>query len=147
MKKVLINIITICLSLGILVGCSSSEAEPLSLAGNWQGENEDGAYMAAYIVDDVIEVYWISEDDDSSFSNALYWSGSYDAPEEDVDTYEWDSINNTDKTSTALLASDAETKTFTYEDGTISFEVTAIGVTQTYEMTESDQDFSDLYSE
>ena len=29
--------------------------------------------MAAYIVDDVIEVYWIS-DDDSGFSNALYWS-------------------------------------------------------------------------
>ena len=73
-------------------------------------------------------------------SDALYWAGSYVAPTDSKTPYTWDSVNNTDKTGSAILASSDETKTFTYSDDTISYSVTALGVTKKVTLERADID-------
>ena len=127
MKKFLIFILAI--TTIILVGCSSKNNAPANLEGNWIDSEytESDSYMTATITDNVIEIYWCM---DGGESTALYWAGSF-APPTTPGDYSWDSVNDTEKTSTALLASGAETKTFSYKNGEILFELTAIGVTRT----------------
>ena len=43
-------------------------------------------------------------------------------------------VNDTEKTDSALLASGDETKTFTYSDGQITYDVTAMGITETVKL-------------
>ena len=62
---------------------------------------------------------------------SLYWTGSFVAPETADEPYTWESANDTENTGSALLASGDETKTFTYQDGQISYDVSAMGMTQT----------------
>lgn len=109
-------------------------AEPLNLTGEWKqtNSNSDDSYQAATISGDVIEVNWVNE---AESTTAVYWVGSYDAPTDDVAQYTWDSANDTTKTENALLASSDPTKTFTFEDGVLSYELTAMGVTMTVEMS------------
>lgn len=112
----------------------AAPAEPLDLTGEWKqtNSNSEDSYQAATISGDVIEVNWVNDADSST---AIYWVGSYDAPTEDVTEYTWDSANDTSKTETALLASSDPTKTFTFKDGVLSYELTAMGVTMTVEMS------------
>jgi len=120
-----------------LAGCApsvpaepSDPVEPLSLVGEWKQTNNDSpeAWQSATIVGDAITVYWVS---DNGAAKALYWAGSYVAPTGAEASYSWDSANDTAQTSGALLASTDPTKTFAYEDGVLSYEVTALGVTRT----------------
>ena len=136
-----------------MLGCgSSSESttetevaeEPLSLIGNWEPEELGDSYQAGFITEDTITIYWIS---DEGTTASLYWAGTYEAPTEATDSYSWDSENDTDKTDYALLASGDETKTFTYEDGVLSYSVTALGTTTTYELVMTDTDYSVFDSE
>lgn len=110
-------------------GTASQEPEPLDLTGTWiaPGESED-SWQEAVIDGSTITVYWVSDNGDTK---SLYWAGTYIAPEVAADTYSWDSENDHEQTDTALLASTADTKTFTYEDGQLSWEVTALGTTTT----------------
>ena len=99
------------------------------LTGEWtQKDSEPESWQAATITADTIEVYWVSDGGDTK---ALYWAGTYTAPTTADEPYAWDSQNDTEKTSASLLASGDDTKTFTYEDGEISYELTALGVTTT----------------
>ena len=118
---------------------TSSENEITSLVGNWEPEELDDSYQAGYITEDTIEIFWVSDGGDTV---ALYWAGTYEDPEEATTSYSWESENDTSKTSTALLASDAETKTFTYEDGILSYSVSVSGTTTTYELVMTDTDYS-----
>ena len=77
----------------------------------------------------VITVNWNAPD-----TTALYWAGSFEAPTTADEPYSWDSANDTEQTANALLASPDETKTFTYEDGQISYSVSAMGVTTTVKL-------------
>lgn len=106
--------------------------QPPVLTGTWKQTNSesDDSYQEATITDSTIEVYWVSAD-----TKALYWAGTFVAPTKADEPYTWDSANDTEKTSSALLASGDATKTFTYKDGTLSYEVTALGVTKTVTMT------------
>ncbi|WP_455955348.1 hypothetical protein [Actinomyces sp.] len=54
--------------------------------------------------------------------------------------YTWDSVNDTEKTRSAILASSDETKTFTYTDNTISYSVTALGITKKVVLERADID-------
>mgnify|MGYP001098426879 FL=1 len=118
---------------------SANESEEIpDLSGNWEQEGKGESYQAGYISDDVIEIYWITDD-----SKALYWSGSYEAPTEKTDSFSWESKSDKEKTSTALLASLDDSKIFTYDSGKISYEVTAQGVAQTIKMIPTDTDYSD----
>lgn len=149
MKKLFCVLLSglMCLS---LAGCGGSEsggdasqagddqaqeeaATPPDLTGEWKqvnNESED-SWQAATITADSMEVYWVS---DNGETKSLYWAGTFTAPETADEPYTWDSANDTEKTSSALLASGAETKTFTYQDNQISYEVTALGVTTTVKL-------------
>lgn len=134
MKKKLIALL-----LGLIValsacGADSGESGDVSttpdLIGEWKqvNSNSDDSWQAATITGDTIEIYWISDNGDT---RSLYWAGTFTAPTTADEPYSWDSANDTEKTSTALLASGADTKTFTYEDGQISYEASALGTTMT----------------
>lgn len=128
------------LTLG-LAGCSAGATgtaaapadEPADLVGEWEqsNKNSEDSYQSATITADTITVYWVTDGGDTT---SLYWAGTYDAPTEPGD-FSWDSVNDTEQTDVALLASGDETKTFTYEGDTISYEVSAMGVTTTVELS------------
>ncbi|MCD7100715.1 hypothetical protein [Pseudoclavibacter sp. 13-3] len=125
-----------------LVGCTSpsgtgsndgpTAAEskaPLTLTGEWVEADSGTTTMmqSATITDTTIEINW----EQSDGTRALYWSGSFVAPTTTDDEYHWDSTNNTEKTKNALLASSDAKKSFTYDNGVLSYEVSALGVTKT----------------
>ncbi len=130
MKKAIAAIIALALCVCALTACSGKGEEKGTvpdLTGSWIETNTDSdAKMSAEITSDIIEVYWSSDE-----THALYWSGKYVAPTE-AGTYTWSSVNDHDKTDSALLASGDDTKDFTYNsNGEITFDVTAFGVTKT----------------
>ena len=102
--------------------------EPLDLVGTWKQTNSksEDSYQEAIISSDTIEIFWVSDGGDTK---SLYWSGSYIAPTENVKSYSWDSVNNHEKTDSALMASEDDTKTITYEDGEISYTTSIMGTT------------------
>ncbi|GGD76823.1 hypothetical protein [Microbacterium murale] len=103
--------------------------EPVSLEGEWKQTNSDDPehWQKATITADTIEVFWVA---DAGDTEALYWAGSVEVPAEG-ESSSFDSVNDTTKTKSALLASSDETKTFTYEGGELSYDVTVQGVTTT----------------
>ena len=105
--------------------------QPPDLTGEWVQVNSDSedSYQTATITEDTITVNWNAPD-----TTALYWAGSFEAPNTADEPYSWDSANDTEQTANALLASPDETKTFTYEDGQISYSVSAMGVTTTVKL-------------
>ena len=113
MKRFLFIILTV----AIFVSCGESgDSDKVpDLIGEWEqsNSNSDDSYQVATISDGVIEVFWYTK---STETKSLYWSGSFVAPTA-AGEYTWDSANNKDKTSAALLASGDDTKTFTYSNG------------------------------
>ena len=103
------------------------------LTGEWKQTNseDETAYHMAKISGDVIEINWVSEEDDM---NALYWCGTFVAPTTPDEPYTWESVADHEKTDAAILASMDDTKVFTYEDGVLSYEAGAMGVTKTFTM-------------
>lgn len=103
------------------------------LTGDWKqvNSNSEDSWQSATIDENTITVYWISDNGDTK---SLYWAGTYTAPTTGDEPYSWDSENDTDQTSTALLASGDDIKTFTYEAGQISYEVSALGTTTTVKL-------------
>lgn len=112
--------------------------KPVDLTGAWTeqttatasaGATSSSTSMkqTATITATTITVTWA----EGNGTSALYWAGSYAAPTQPGDTYQWISQNDTSQTGSALLASSDPTKTFTYANGVISYPVTALGVTVT----------------
>jgi hypothetical protein len=50
------------------------------------------------------------------------------------DSYTWDSVNGTAQTQNAMLASGDASKTFTFEEGTLNYAGSALGVTTTVKL-------------
>ena len=134
-------------ALGIAIsGCSNSTApssngntasiqeaptpEPVDLTGEWKQSNKKSqdSYQAATIVGDTIEINWISDGGDT---RSLYWAGTATIPADGSQSFTFDSVNDTSKTDGAMLASSDDTKTFTYENGELIYEVSALGATTT----------------
>ena len=110
-------------------GQSKDDNTPPDLTGVWTQKDAGEDYQQATISGDTITVNWVSPD-----STSLYWAGTFTAPTTADEPYTWTSENDTAKTSTALLAATSETKDFTYQDGKISYEVSAFGTTTTVEL-------------
>lgn len=138
-KSRLLSIIATMLLVLCLTACGSQNggdtktpevATPPDLTGEWVQSNSDSkeSYQAATISGDTIEIYWVNTD---SESKSLYWAGTFVAPETADEPYTWESANDKEKTGSALLASSADTKTFTYEKGEIIYEASALGTTKT----------------
>lgn len=140
MKKIAIIAAAFVLAMCML-GCSSQSAQsasqesepakPLDLTGNWKQSNSDSSksWQEAEIADGEITVWWVTSD-----SKMLYWAGTYTAPTEAVDSYSWQSENDKEQTSKAIMASSVETKEFSYSSGVLSYEASAMGVTKTVEL-------------
>jgi hypothetical protein len=132
------------LSLG-LFGCATGTGGPategqgaaaaLDLTGEWEQANDggNGSSHAATIVGDTITIYWVSEDDTKS----LYWAGNVEVPVDPGAAFSWDSVNDKSKTDLSLLASQAETKVFSYNNKIISYEAGALGQTWTVELRQT----------
>ena len=142
MKKSILTAALICML--AFSGCGNSSASTTSdnkaeqteevkapdLTGNWKQVNSDSetSYQSATIEGETIEIYWIDEEGETK---SLYWAGTFIAPETTDEPYTWDSENDKEKTDNSILASGDDTKTFTYQDGQISYEASALGVTKT----------------
>lgn len=109
-------------------------APVLDLTGEWKQSNSNSAeaYQQASIADGVIRIDWVNE---AESMTSVYWVGTFDAPTDSSESHSWDSINDTSQTANALLASGDPTKTFVYENGSLSYELTALGTTMTVHMT------------
>lgn len=144
-KKIMSLLMATILSLS-LVACGGNESEspaknqekkeevkePTDLTGTWKSEENNGTWQEATITESSIEINWVSDGGDTK---SLYWAGSYDAPTEYVEDYSWTSNNDHEKTDMALLASGDDTKDFSYKDGVISYEASAMGTTTTVNLT------------
>ncbi len=151
MKKIAAIALASVLAMTMLAGCSGGtsstnassqeavKAEPLNLDGTWKSTNSDSedSWQEAVIDGDTITINWVSNNGDTK---SLYWAGSVVEPTDVTvdDAYTWDSVNDTEQTSKALLASGNETKKFTYDDGELSYEASAMGTTKTVRMERID---------
>lgn len=111
---------------------SEKKEEILNLYGTWKQTNSESNedYQQAEIKEDgTMTIYWISED-----SKSLYWAGSFEAPTTSSKTYSWTSNNDKEQTDSSLLASSDDTKDFKYENGTLSYEASAMGTTKTIKL-------------
>lgn len=106
--------------------------QPVDLAGEWtqKNPNDPESFQSATIADGVIEIYWNAPD-----TKALYWAGTAEVPQDGTQSFTWDSVNDTAKTGSSIMASGDATKTFTYADGDLSYDVTAMGTTMTVHLT------------
>ena len=77
---------------------------------------------------------WVMDNGDTK---SLYWAGTFVPPTDTTEPYIWDSQNDTEQTGMAILASGDDTKAFTYSDGFISYEVSALGTTTTVRLSKS----------
>lgn len=138
MKKRIFALFFIAILAVSFCACSNSDTEkveatptpPPDLTGEWKqtNSNSDESWQSATITADTIEVYWVTDNGDTK---SLYWAGTFIAPTESGNPYSWDSENDHEKTDLALLASGDNTKYFTYDDGELSYSVTAMGTTMT----------------
>ncbi len=103
---------------------------PIDLVGDWKQTNSeaDDAWQAATITDSGIEVYWVTDNGDT---RSLYWAGTFAVPQDAGDSFTVTSENDHEKTDAAMLASSDDTKVFSFRDGELSYEVSALGTTTT----------------
>ena len=115
-------------------GSAAVEQEaPADLTGSWKQTNSasQDAWMDAEIADGAITVNWVSNGGDT---RSVYWVGTYEAPTEPGDSWSWESSRDKEQTDGALLASTNDTKVFSWENGELSFEASAMGTTTTVRM-------------
>lgn len=125
MKRIFLVIMAL-MCIMFLTGCKEKVE---SLEGKWKETGNNETWHEATIKDGIIEIYWISED-----MNALYWRGTYEEPDGAVSEYEWTSLNRIPEDQLFMMASSAESKMFYYEDGVLSYEVSAMGVTRKFKL-------------
>lgn len=136
MRKIIIIMLAVMMTF-TFIGCSKN-SEPVDLTGEWIQSNSSSkdSWQEATISENEIEINWITDNGDTK---SLYWDGTYTAPTETGDSYSWISENDTSKTTSALLASTDKTKQFKYENGTISYEVSALGTMTTVKLERKDK--------
>ncbi|QAY64837.1 hypothetical protein ET495_09840 [Xylanimonas allomyrinae] len=119
---------------GTTAGSIDAEAPagdaPVDLSGEWKqtNSNADDSWQAATITDATIQINWVSDNGDTK---SLYWAGTFEVPADSADSFTVVSTNDHEQTDAAMLASSDDTKDFTYKDGEISYEVSALGTTTT----------------
>lgn len=131
MKKIIITAMAI-MMLFVFTACGKPD-----LTGTWYQINagSSGELQYAVITKDEIEIYWST---DRGETKSLYWSGTCEELTKSGDSYTFKSTNNTEKTSSALLASSDSTKEFTYQDGVLKYEISILGVYSDIELQKSE---------
>lgn len=129
MRKTLTALLAV-LSVCVLAGCAKREPPPPSvpdLTGEWVQPSEDDWYQVATISEDTIEVFWYLP---ATGRKDLYWSGTFTPPTDSEEPYVWVSENHYTKDELDAQyhfhrTSREESKTFTYQDGKLCYNVTA----------------------
>ena len=104
---------------------------PPDLDGEWRENNgSEESFHGVLISGNTIEIYWVSEGGQAA---SLYWAGSYTPPPDGKEPYTWVSEDDVTRTSAAQLASGERTKTFTYQNGILSYSASVLGVSTTIE--------------
>ena len=113
----------------LLAACGPEDyGPPPDLSGKWgQLPDEANWHFIATITDDTILVQWYQETYDETY---LYWEGTFIPPENGKEPYKWDSttlhtVEELESSNLFNRATREQTKTFTYEDGKISFLITS----------------------
>lgn len=128
------------LSLVLLVllsfsSCALNKEKPADLKGEWKqvDTKPNEKYQVATIDDDTIKVYWISEDEPLiNFEyKSLFWTGSFIPPTTSQEPYSWDSISDYVEDGSDILISRVKSKTFTYKDNKLSYQISSNGNTYT----------------
>lgn len=116
-------------------GASDSKAaqeapKVTDLTGAWKqsNPNSEKSYQQATITADKMTVEWVT---DGGNTTSIYWVGTFAAPTDAGGPYTWTSEKDAAATKSALMASGDATKEFKYENGTISYKVSALGTTTT----------------
>lgn len=121
-----------CSESGVSSSDQSSVEQEFSVAdltGTWSTENvNDGdTWMEAVIAEGTISIDWVLDGGDT---RSVYWVGTFD-PTVDGSPSAVVSERSVEETERALLASSADTKDFTYDDGELSYSQSALGTTTT----------------
>lgn len=130
MRKILALLAAI-VSISFLASCvhahgASSNKNPTTLVGEWHqvDSNPDGWFTAS-ISGESIQVDLHGRD-----SRSIFWMGSFDTSHRPTGKFKVVSIPDPDARYTmkhSLMASNESKKTFTYDNGEISFEFSALG--------------------
>lgn len=133
-KKLLVLLLTSVMLIITACGSSTASSEPEipDLKGTWRSKDNAGSYQEAVIDDTSIEINWVSDGGDTK---SIYWVGTFVVPTEATDSYTWISERDKEATDFAILASTDDTKEFTYKNGVLSYETSALGTTKTMELT------------
>jgi hypothetical protein len=109
-------------------GSTAVQLNPTVLSGEWHQSNPpDGVSVTAEISSDSIQIM-VKMDG----TEGIYWLGSFD-PKIIAGTIE--SQGDSDAMALEIFASQESVKTFTYKDGTLSFQFSMLGISQTIQLT------------
>ena len=96
----------------------------VDMPGEWVQTNShnDGSYQGIYISEDYIEVYWVFDRQNGA---TLYWAGTFKYPDnlKENGKFTFESVADSSRMTYSLLAAEEETKTFTYNKGVLSYDV------------------------
>lgn len=102
----------------------------VNFEGSWAMVNPEPALnMTAMISNDTIEIIWDLDD-----LTALYWKGSFPTTDQLSSIEKIESVGDVPAMDASLLGSQNKTKTFTYKDGRLAFELTVMGTTRVIEL-------------
>lgn len=104
---------------------TEGHANSVSLDGVWHQSN--GNAMEATIAHGVIHIVYVNKP-----TRNTYWDGSFDADQKTGDSF---TVVSNSSHPEDELASKFDTKTFTYNNGVLSFSFLILGETSTIQMT------------
>lgn len=113
---------------------ANAVSEPASFNGSWTAKINDTS-LVAIITGEGIEINWTRDE-----TTALYWKGSFSVPLNAGDTLVITSTGDTETMANSMLASQDAVKVFTYQHGSLDFELRIAGVTQKVHMKRSSDD-------
>lgn len=113
-----------------LSACGGGSDKPASLQGKWASDSSNGTSMNAVVKNDVIKI--TIDDEDSS---SLYWQGTFAKTATNGDTIV--SKADTAALESSILGSQNKTKAFTYDDGTLTFDMSMMGTTKHVKLSKS----------
>lgn len=137
MRKIL-ALLAVVVSIFTLASCvhthgASSNKNPASLVGEWHQSNSNpNGWFTASISGESIQVTMRGRD-----SSTIYWMGSFDTSHRPTNKFKVVSLPDPDARYTmkkSLMASTDSQKTFTYKNGDLSFEYSALGSSTTVHM-------------
>jgi hypothetical protein len=112
---------------------ASGSKNPTSLVGEWHQVNSNpNGWLTASISGEAIQVNLRGRD-----TSSIFWLGSFDTDRTPVGKFKVVSLGDQDAMRWKITASTESKKTFTYNNGDLSFEFSAMGSSTTIHMAKT----------